>query len=397
MLRFAMSFAALIIFSYAALWVALQRPLVFRTKPINAPQPVSQLAPRQDALTFARTLISGARHLLLVTEHAANGIKAIDLTDLAGRPLEEPFEALDVFGAQTLTKLAREQGGRASSFAQSALLPAAAGVHHISFGTNFRDHGEEVDNVTPFRFPRLSEPTASRSALLIDPETEMIDYEVEICMRFDRAIATLDDFDRARKVLFLCGDFTDRKRMLEGMPGNEDTLSGIGFTDAKSLPGFFPTGPYMVVPKDWKVFVSNQAIGTSLNGASMQYTTGDKMIEDFRSMAGIALQDGDKTKWSYQGKPVSLLPSGRIEPGQVLLSGTAGGVLFRPPSLGSRIILGAKYVMTGRFLSGMSGFRSVVKDIAEATLQEKIMLMPGDEVIHHSSSLGTIVTRIEAR
>ncbi len=46
-------------------------------------------------------------------------------------------------------------------------------------------------------------------------------------MSFDRAIASLHDFDAARKLVFLCGDFTDRRVMLEGMPEDEDTLAAL--------------------------------------------------------------------------------------------------------------------------------------------------------------------------
>ena len=380
---------------YGALFVALQLPMVSRTEPIEARFPVSQLADPGKALTFARASVEGVPHMLLVTEQTEQGARAIDLNAMAERELGDPFEALDHFGRQALVQMTDRQQSLAQLYNQAEFLPTVQGPRHISFGTNFLDHGTEVNNETPFYFPRLTKPTASISNLAIDPERQMVDYEVELCMSFDRPIAKLDDFDAARKMVFLCGDFSDRKLMLEGMPDNEETLSGIGFTDAKSLPGFFPTGPYMVVPEDWHAFVAEEAIGTSLNGDVMQFTTGDLMIEDFRGMTDIALKSGSETKWTHHGKPVGLLPTGRIEEGQVLLSGTTEGVLFRPPSLRTKIILGAKYAMTGGFLTGVSGFRSVVNDTIDAAIADRIMLMPGDIVKHHSKRLGTIVTRIK--
>ncbi|TLP48679.1 hypothetical protein FDK21_03190 [Cohaesibacter sp. CAU 1516] len=382
---------------YGALFVALQLPMVSRTQPIEAALPISQLANPAKALTFARANVDGMPHMLLVTELTGQGAKAIDLSVMAGRDLNDPFDALDHFGRPALVQMADAHQKTAQSFDQTQLLAAVQGSRHISFGTNFLDHGTEVHNETPFYFPRLTEPTPSISSLAIDPEHQMIDYEVELCMSFDRPIAKLEDFDAARKLVFLCGDFSDRKVMLDGMPDNEETLSGIGFTDAKSLPGFFPTGPYMVVPDDWQAFIASEVIGTSLNGEPMQLTTGNMMIEDFRSMTDIALKSGSETKWTHHGNPVGLLPTGRIETQQVLLSGTTEGVLFRPPSLKAKITLGAKYAMTGRFLTGMSGFRSVVNDSINAAITDKIMLMPGDKVKHHSSRLGMIVTTIKKR
>ena len=397
MLKFSRYMIAAVAVCYAVLLGALQLPLVSRTQPIDKTQPISRLADPETALTFARVEMGNRTHMLLVIEQKPDGAMAIDLSKIAGKDLKDPFDALDHFGQQNLIQMFERRKGLARYFKQNQFLASATGARHISFGTNFLDHGEEVSNETPFRFPRLNEPTASISSLTIDPETQMLDYEVELCMRFDRPVASLDAFDAARKLIFLCGDFSDRKKMLEGMPDNEEKLSGIGFTDAKSLPGFFPTGPYMVVPRDWRTFVAGEAIGTSLNGASMQHTSGNQMLEDFRSMANIALHDGTEEKWTHRGQPVSLLPTGKIEEGQVLLSGTTGGVLFRPPSLMAKVILGAKFAMTGRFLTGVSGFRSVVNDTIKAAIDEKIMLMPGDTVVHHSARLGSIRTAIEAK
>lgn len=396
-MRFFYSIVAAITTCYGALFVALQLPMVSRTQPIEATLPVSQLANPSKTLTFARTNVDGMPHMLLVTEETERGAKAIDLSVMAEEDLKDPFDALDHFGRQALFEMVEIPSSSGQLFNQAQFLPAVQGPRHISFGTNFLDHGTEVHNETPFYFPRLTEPTASISNLAIDPEHQMVDYEVELCMSFDRPIAELEDFDAARKLVFLCGDFSDRKLMLEGMPDNEETLSGVGFTDAKSLPGFFPTGPYMVVPLDWRSFIAEETIGTSLNGNVMQFTTGDMMIKDFRAMAEIALKSGSQKKWTHHGEPVGLLPQGRIETGQVLLSGTTEGVLFRPPSLKAKIILGAKYAMTGQFLTGMSGFRSVVNDVINAAISDKIMLMPGDKVKHYSNRLGTIVTTIKKR
>ncbi|MBX2805159.1 MAG: fumarylacetoacetate hydrolase family protein [Hyphomicrobiales bacterium] len=383
---------ALLGLSYLALFAALQAPMVTATQPLEADLPGTILAAPDEALTFARTQIAGKPHLLLVTGWKEDGVMALDLTKVALTPLENGFAALDHFGRGALIEMIPILADKVQFFSQSALLPVAEGPRHISFGTNFADHGAEVNNEMPFHFPRLVKPTASVTSIAIDPDAQMIDYEVEICMSFDRKIASLEDFDAAREQLFLCGDFTDRKIMLQGMPEDEDRLSGIAFTDAKSLPGFFPTGPYAVIPRDWRSFVAQEALATTLNDRPMQWTMGGQMILDFRDMTKAALASGERKKWTSKGDPVALLPTNPIEPGQVLLSGTTEGVLFRPPSQRVIITLGAKYGMLGGFLSGKSGYRYVLDEIIQRTIDRKIMLVPRDIVVHHSSRLGTIRT-----
>ena len=69
----------------------------------------------------------------------------------------------------------------------------------------------------------------------------LLDYEVELCMRFDRTISSPEDFDAAVKGLFLCGDFTDRGKLIRLVdPDNLD--SGRGFSDGKSRVDFYPSG-----------------------------------------------------------------------------------------------------------------------------------------------------------
>ena len=92
------------------------------------------------------------------------------------------------------------------------------------------------------------------------------------------------DFDTAVKGLFLCGDFTNRNALVELVdPDNLD--SGHGFSDSKSGPDFFPTGPFIVVPKDLASFVSNLRMTTSVNQQARQDARGGEMTLDFRQLA----------------------------------------------------------------------------------------------------------------
>lgn len=358
-----------------------------------------KLADPHEALTFAFSedagSSSGDRRLLLVTSVTPTQATAVDLEPHLPSGQHDAFDAIEILGWEALVRLGAARQGDVYPF--EALSPVSDAQAHVAFGTNFASHGKEVANETPFAFPRLLQPSAPTSELAVDARMELMDYEVELCMSFDRDIASLADFDAARKAVFLCGDFTDRAAMLRGMPDGEDTFSGIGFTDAKSLPGAFPTGPFLVVPQDWRRFVASEAIATELDGHSMQFTKGSDMLMDFRQMVGFALEHGNQDNWTYQGAAVPLVRGGVIRRGQVVLSGTADGVLFRPPSRRTMAAHIGEYFLLGGFLSGDAPRRYIIEQFIENGIGEKAMLQPGNTVVHRATRLGTIKTTVVSR
>src|SRR5690606_5250566 len=133
------------------------------------------------------------------------------------------------------------------------------------------------------------------------------DYEVEICVRFDRPIGSLEDFDAAMKGFFVCGDFSDRAMLVERID-RSNVASGIGFSDAKSGPDFFPTGPVLVIPHDWAGFVDAERMITQVNGQMRQDARGHEMILDFRELTAKALNDRMIPRYVHQGRNVTLFP-----------------------------------------------------------------------------------------
>jgi 2-keto-4-pentenoate hydratase/2-oxohepta-3-ene-1,7-dioic acid hydratase in catechol pathway len=391
--------AAFVACLYAATLSLLALPDWNFERPVTAQITDQTLADPNEALTFAFSedagSSSGDRRLLLVTSVTPEQANAIDLTPHLPLGPHDAFDAIDILGWEALVRLGA--AGQSDTYPFDKLLPVSDAQAHVAFGTNFASHGKEVANETPFAFPRLLQPTAPTSELAVNPQTELMDYEVELCMRFDRDIASLADFDAARNAVFLCGDFTDRAAMLRGMPDGEDTFSGIGFTDAKSLPGAFPTGPFLVVPQDWRSFVASEAISTELDGRSMQFTEGSDMLMDFRQMVGFALEHGNHDNWTYQGAAVPLVRGGVIRRGQVVLSGTADGVLFRPPSRRTMAAHIGGYFLLGGVLSGDAPRRYIIEQFIENGIDEKAMLQPGNTVVHRATRLGTIKTTVVSR
>jgi hypothetical protein len=221
----------------------------------------------------------------------------------------------------------------------------------------------------------------------------LLDYEVEICARFDRDIATIADFDAARKGFFLCGDFTDRASLLR-LVDPKHVESGRGFSDAKSGHDFFPTGPFLVLPHDWKSFVAGQRMTTEVNREVRQDARGVEMILDFRRIVAKALTNDGGGSYTYRGSPVPLLAGGKIVRGAAVMSGTSEGVIFMPPRARDFLAGGTRYIFTGPLVRGESAQRVMIEGFIDKQRAAGRYLKVGDLVSHRSSTMGDLTVRV---
>jgi 2-keto-4-pentenoate hydratase/2-oxohepta-3-ene-1,7-dioic acid hydratase in catechol pathway len=355
--------------------------------------PEAALSPRVAdpgvALTFVRfDGDDAAPAVALVRSMDAAAVTVVALPVYGGPISADPFAAIQRFGLQRLIALVQDPAAPTRTIARSALLPAGLGERHVATGTNFREHAEEVGFVAPFFFPKFGAATPTVAAVEAG-RGMLLDYEVEICMRFDRAIRTMADFDAALKGFFLCGDFTDRATLMRLLP-DEPTTSGIGFSDAKSGPGYFPTGPFLVVPTDWRGFVEAERIATVVNGDRRQDARGGDMTLDFRSLMERVLSEGRSETWLYRGGAVALIPDGALPNGQTLMSGTPAGVAFRPPDIREIACGGVMFLCLGGFLSHATLRSFVVERYAERLATARRFLAVGDMVRFESERLGVI-------
>lgn len=350
----------------------------------------SRLADPAKAFTFAQVGggASGVR-TVLVTAYGRADVEAVDLTALGAGMNADIFDVMDRIGDRRLRD-AFAHGAR-RSYAIAQLAPVAGnGQRHVATAINFRepDRSEETDNV--FLFPKFGTATAARTQVTRLPGA-LLDYEVEICARFDRTIRTIADFDAARKGFFLCGDFTDRATLMRRVDPR-DVTSGEGFTDAKSAADFFPTGPFLVVPRDWRAFVATERVVTYVNGAIRQDARGGEMRLDFRALVAKALRPGGR--YSYRGARIPLLEGDTIPRGATVMSGTSEGVIFAPPRMTDYFKGGAQYIFTGPMLDGKSPYDTMVETYVKKLRASGRFLKPGDVVAHDSSSLGDIKVRV---
>lgn len=357
-------------------------------------QPLSTgiLSPQKGLTLALERRTPDSPHVLLVTDLQGDQISVVDLTAAGLTTKTDFFDVLTDVGIETLVDIAQADPNDSFPVVQrnfGDLLPAAGtAVRHVASGTNFPEHQEETGSESVFNFPKFGAATPPVTTVSTDAD-ELLDYEVEICTRFDRDIERIEDFDAAQKGFFLCGDFSNRSvltRLID--PDNYD--SGTGFSDAKSGPERFPSGGLFVVPLDWESFVKNERLVTQINDEIRQDARAGEMILSFRSLVEKALADTQSTRFLYGDKQWHLIENDMIARDQVLMSGTPEGVIFVPPTM-KQIARGAVlYILKGSFLTGQSPYGAVIEGFLNEERTSLRFLQPGHLVTHNSSNMGII-------
>ncbi len=353
----------------------------------------SRLAPLSQAATLASfTSDAGDVATLLVMGVDGEQVTGVDLTEIGAIRTGNPLLDLASLDAARIEEEAVADLPQVT-IAIDQLLPAGPnGDRHIGTGTNFPEHAEEANSSSVFQFPKFGSATPSHTTIRAEPGV-LLDYEVELCMRFDRDIGSLADFDAAMKGIFLCGDFTNRNALVElADPDNLD--SGYGFSDAKSGTGAYPTGPFVVVPRDWQSFVDELRMTTRVNGEPRQDARGREMTLDFRQLVEKALGDMDKARFFYAGEMYRLAPDERISRDITLMSGTSEGTIFTPPSRADYIEGILAFIMAGGPFSNASLVDTVKSQFIRNEVGSGHFLQSGDVVRHESNVLGSIEVQV---
>ncbi len=351
----------------------------------------NELAPFEQALTLAQIKNDlGQNETLLVVEDTSSFIKAVNLSQLLG---QFPDDALNLFATQDYDFLKSMISNETiQSYSYESLLPAGGmNDRSIAAGTNYKEHGEEADIDEVFLFPKYSMATPAVTSMEYNPNG-LLDYEVELCMRWSEDIHSIQQAKANKAGLFVCGDMTDRAALLRNL-NLDDIASGHGFTDAKSGKGRFPTGPYIVVPRDWSSFVNEIKLSTWVNGELRQSAWGREMIKPPLELTGWILDVGAEADWRFQQKPVSLLASSYIRAGQNLITGTPEGVVFNAPGLGYQVSKGLKWIATFSFLDS-SPLDFIIDEYIGENLGGDRYLKAGDQVQFSATYLGRITLDI---
>ena len=354
----------------------------------------SEIAPLEKALTLAQFEKVDQEHTLLVLEDNGDSVIGIDISAISKNFSKNRFDLVQQLGYETLRNYAKSDLPKIS-VSYEALLPLSGGFnHHIGAGINYPEHGEETGQKTePFLFPKIVQSTGSRTSIRVHPN-QLLDYEVELCARFSRDIKQVEEIKTGMVGFFVCGDFTDRAQLMR-LIDTSNPQSGIGFTDAKSQLGYFPTGPYLVVPRNWKSMLAEIQLKLSVNKITKQNSPASKMILSVDELATKALESGSEPRWRFKNLATTLLVGKTLKKEATILTGTPEGVIFRPPSGGYKFRKVVRYIFTGSFFKSGAKQYVIEQYINELVSQNKY-LQPNDLVELNATYLGNIIVKISS-
>ncbi len=247
------------------------------------------------------------------------GDACLDITKAAGEHLPEfPREASTIEAAlqeDGLRLLEKQLGGlKAASHIQSCLISTSDIVFHapvlrpqkvIGIGLNYKDHAEEIKSQPP-KQPLLFGMYANAiigpdQPIIVPAMSRQVDYEAELGVVIGR---------RARHVTVESAlDYVAGYTIVNDVSARDLQFADGQWLRAKSFDTFAPMGPCLVTRSTLKDG-DGLAIELRLNGKTMQKSNTRNMIFKVPDLI------------SYISKVMTL------EPGDVIATGTPGGVGF---------------------------------------------------------------------
>lgn len=342
------------------------------------------LAPTDEALTFAQIDDSRGPRLLLVDRYQDGLIVGRDLSAAFGLTNPDPITLFNAVGYDAILQAATG-APQLQAAPANLLLPFTSHETHVAVGTNYPEHGDEVDVDEPLLFPKLG--PVSHFAGQIERREALLDYEGELGLVL-LADHSLDQPPPSFLGLILLNDVTDRERQVRGL-NLLDIDSGAGFTDGKSRDGFLPIGGLLVIPRNWATFVPQLKLDVYVNGRLRQRAAAEEMIwapeQIFRELAA-------RRAWTfpYRGHSIPLVQTGdSLTARTIILTGTPAGVAFRPPTARQVIAGIPPYLLSLDWTT-----RSALDAYFAGAHASGAFLQPGDEVVVRADQLGLLQNRI---
>jgi len=171
--------------------------------------------------------------------------------------------------------------------------------------------------------------------------------------------------------------------------------SGAGFSVAKSLPGYFPTGPYMVIPQDKDAFLDTLTFTLARNRQIQQQSSTSAMIWSLQtSIQKIFAADAGNFP-THTVETQHWLERERIPDTTVILTGTPASVIMRPPSLSYKITRFFPYLFSGS-IRNMPVREYVIERYIDDLLDDKKFLQPGEQIQLQGKYLGQMHLDVQA-
>jgi 2,4-didehydro-3-deoxy-L-rhamnonate hydrolase len=369
----------------------------FRPQPVQVPprpapttpqRSTIDIAPSDQALTFARSGEGAAARTFAVSRYQGGVVTGVDLAPLL-QPGEDAIAAYNRLGYDAIAAFVAAAKASVSYDAATLAIPVDLRAVHAAVATNYPEHADEAKvKDGPFMFAKVAQPTASRAA--IPASTGLLDYEVELCLV---TLEPLPARTGAKGGLMLCNDVTDRAALLRGVD-TDDVASGKGFSDGKSGVGFLPVGNLFVVPRDIKAFVEPLELHLSVNGEERQRTRVTKWIWDFdRLLLETAKRRNVSWRWREGRARLPVNSAGVLPDRTLILAGTPAGTIFQGP--GPATFVRGIYDWVTKFGRGGITVAVVERTIADDRASGGY-LQPGDVVTIAADRLGTLENRVKA-
>lgn len=345
----------------------------------------------EDALTLSRFNRDGQVHTLAVLEDDGVSVTGIDISSELKRYERNAFDVIKNLEFNELVKLIRTSSKKVTVKYEN-LLPSVAGEEHLAIGINYAEHGKETGQVRPFMFPKYVDTDPAIHQLNYT-KGWLLDHEVELGIVFPASVCSTADLNHMLIGFLVVNDFTDRATLMRKMD-SKNVTGGRGFPDAKSKKGFLPTGPYMVIPRDWRAFVNELQLQLSVNGKIRQHGSAKDMIWNIDKIIERSLSVRGEKKSFYQDRMVKLFEGDCIPANSIIITGTPSGVVFNAPAKGFIFGRVLKYIFTGGFFSAKM-HPYILQQYLKKEMTNPRYLRPGDYVESSINYLGTIKTSVK--
>ena len=353
-----------------------------------------EIIPLNRGVTLASIEREGRIHTVGVIRDTGQAVQGIDLSRQLGF-VGDPTSFYQEFGYRTIAQaLALASQDNLTHYSYGELLsPAGNSNLHYAVGLNYYAHAKEEQlDAKPFTFLKVVEPT--RGGVIPFDEKRLLDYEAEICAKPLRTLSDTTQLLPNDFAYFLCGDFSDRAKLLREMDIAQ-VQSGRGFSAAKSVKGYFPTGPYMVIPAEGVDLLADLEFKTLLNSEIRQFGNTNQLIWGVERIITNLLESESNGRETFSATYERWLPTGRIEESSTILTGTPEGVIMQPPGCWYKVRMGTWYIVSGAFLfPNRTAQQFVINKYLSKLFSEKEFLQSGDVVELKARWLGEIRVEI---
>lgn len=344
-----------------------------------------------EAITLARFEKEGKTHTVAVLEDDGTSIKGIDLSADLSCFERNSFDVIKDLSFDAIVKIVRGSS-KIVHVKYHDLLPCVAGEAHLAIGINYTKHGKETGQIKPFMFPKYISTDPAIHTLKYEKDW-LLDYEVELGIVFPSPVCSASDSEHMRIGFLVVNDFTDRATLMQKMD-SQNVTGGKGFPDAKSKPGFLPTGPYMAIPRNWRTFVNELQLQLLVDGQLKQKGNAKDMVWKIDKIIDRSLSVKNQYTSYYKDKMVTLFEGDCIPAHSIIITGTPAGTVFIAPRGGFIFRTVLKYIFTGKFLKNKL-HPYILQQYLEKEKKNPYYLKPGHEIESSINYLGTIKTRIQ--